>query len=893
MDTTKRIPGRMVSVVASSILVLVHCYASLCICLPIPSQSFTSSAVAQRTQRQFKTFMSIPSSSSDNDKAGGGIATNRSKIRIGFPQAGGGSADNPQRRQATGRRKSMISSIRCRNLAGIFNGKSETADEASEIVLHLDDGHLLDGGSSCNLVAVTGETGSGKSLLVSKIVDLATGGKATTSLLQGANSNAKVDPGAERNGASETQAFTATAEIMLSLYDPAHVSMLTKMLHKLDLDAGTILGREVKGEDEKADFTSIPDDSAGVTVVRLKRSFSLSGQRVKSACFINDHPVPLKAMRAVGAPMVAIVDAPAAAAALGRAPSRLSMVDAGLPPTVLAWVRQLQTAYRKAKTHRESLQKELARQTLPISMLRDRGGTLNDRGVDDRDLELLRHWIDELDGFEGRISNLQGSLCSSVGLAGGVDDISEMALLLEDAGNVVWMANEGADDPSKSFSSTLYRTLLDLLDLLKALDAHIKAAEEAREALASLSAPDSAQTALERTRQLLMDATMGGAASPKSKSKLKSRTGVALEKAHQLLNQVEDALLECATFLDDDDRGPLATLQATRRACPVSAEELFEYITEWNTLARKHGIPPYQLPSCHATLKKELDGGVEARILLPKAQEAERNALKDLEVGCRVLTDARNTLCQRLSRSVTSRLPLLGMENSRFEAVLRPIARPSYSASHLGEDEVDFYLLHDRGTGQGQSAGSNGNESTNEKSRSRPQSPHVGGRVESVASSGEKARIVLAIECEIPGSVRILCGTPAGDDSGHDQDWSVPPVAVIYDEIDAHVGGRASTSVAQMLSDQSRACQVFSITHSASLAAIADTHIRIQRGPSSPSLGGGGGGRIALSADHVTGVERRREVARMASGDMAVEEAEVFAEALLRDAKAKAGRQDL
>jgi len=104
-------------------------------------------------------------------------------------------------------------------------------------------------------------------------------------------------------------------------------------------------------------------------------------------------------------------------------------------------------------------------------------------------------------------------------------------------------------------------------------------------------------------------------------------------------------------------------------------------------------------------------------------------------------------------------------------------------------------------------------------------------------------------------------------------------VAVIYDEIDAHVGGRASVSVAQMLFDQSKACQVLSITHSPSLAAIADTHICVERGKSNTN-----GRSFDVVVNRVEGKERCKELARMASGDTAVDEAELFAEALLRDA---------
>ena len=329
----------------------------------------------------------------------------------------------------------------------------------------------------------------------------------------------------------------------------------------------------------------------------------------------------------------------------------------------------------------------------------------------------------------------------------------------------------------------------------------------------------------------------------------------------------------------------MATLRASRSACSITTEDLLEYITEWNTLARKHGVSPYQLPLCHDTLKKELDGGIEAGRLLPKSKIAETMALKELEEGCRVLTEARSTLCQRVSASISRRLPRLGMENSKFEARLCPIEKPSYSKSRLGADEVDFYLLHDNQIVRNTSSMERRNDSKHQQ---------IGGKVENVASSGEKARILLAIECEIPGSISAIGGGTSAERSiGGEADRSsyVPPVTLVYDEIVAHVGGCASISVAQMLFDQSNACQVFSITHSPSLAAIADTHICVHRGKSDKN-----GRLFDIVATRVKGVERRKELARMDSGDMVVDEAEAFAEALLRDAstiKARARKLQL
>ena len=116
----------------------------------------------------------------------------------------------------------------------------------------------------------------------------------------------------------------------------------------------------------------------------------------------------------------------------------------------------------------------------------------------------------------------------------------------------------------------------------------------------------------------------------------------------------------------------------------------------------------------------------------------------------------------------------------------------------------------------------------------------------------------------------------------------VSPISIIYDEIDAHGGGRAAVTMAKLLANQSSSrissnkvgggSQIVAITHSASLAAIADRHIVVERGMSS--------GSTSLSirtyvADRFT---RRKEIARMASGDLASGAAETFPDVLIRDA---------
>jgi len=464
----------------------------------------------------------------------------------------------------------------------------------------------------------------------------------------------------------------------------------------------------------------------------------------------------------------------------------------------------------------------------------------------DVDEELMMHWIDELDGFEARVQSFRESISSQSSTIE-----SPLQSRIEELERLSWI---DSDVMAPSFSSLLYRKLLEFFDALKSMDARIEAAREAQETLGSMSNPNSARASLERTRDFLLDATGRG-----DGYEIGDRIIESSEKAHQLLNHVEDALIECATFLDDD-QGPLVNLESERSLCAKSLEDFNEIIFEWNTLARKHGVSSFLLPSCHNSLRNQLDGNIEAKRMLPLAVEAEQDALTELEEAAARLTKARKEVASRISRAISERLPILGMENSQFEVRLRPIKAPTFSTSTLGVEEVDFYLLHDNTKSS--------DENKNTKSR--------GGKVESVASSGEKARILLAIECEIPGSVGALCGASTNENMQFQA-----PVAVIYDEIDAHVGGRASVAVGKMLSDQSQSCQVISITHSPSVAAIASKHICIQK-----QVLPANNGSVA-SATVVSGLERRKELARMAAGDMATEEAEIFADALIRDVSKK------
>jgi ABC-type glutathione transport system ATPase component len=115
-------------------------------------------------------------------------------LRYSSPALNGDSAKENNIASSAEKNKSYVSMIRSCNLAGVVAATNEEGNmeeqgtgRSNDITLRFQRGSL----SGSNLIAVTGETGSGKSLLVSRVADLVTGGKAASSLLQ--NSQSKDD----------------------------------------------------------------------------------------------------------------------------------------------------------------------------------------------------------------------------------------------------------------------------------------------------------------------------------------------------------------------------------------------------------------------------------------------------------------------------------------------------------------------------------------------------------------------------------------------------------------------------------------------------------------------------------------------------------------------------
>jgi DNA repair protein RecN (Recombination protein N) len=125
--------------------------------------------------------------------------------------------------------------------------------------------------------------------------------------------------------------------------------------------------------------------------------------------------------------------------------------------------------------------------------------------------------------------------------------------------------------------------------------------------------------------------------------------------------------------------------------------------------------------------------------------------------------------------------------------------------------------------------------------------------IKDVASGGELSRIMLALKTTL---------------SHHDR-----VETLIFDEVDAGIGGSVALSVAKQLKKLSKSHQVLVITHLASIASQADAHLVVSKEVTE--------GMSFSHIQQVQGSRREQEIARMLSGDEASEVSLVHAKQML------------
>lgn len=284
--------------------------------------------------------------------------------------------------------------------------------------------------------------------------------------------------------------------------------------------------------------------------------------------------------------------------------------------------------------------------------------------------------------------------------------------------------------------------------------------------------------------------------------------------------------LRQATVLIEDAAYALRDYLGKLEGDPRRLEDVETRLETLDRLKRKYGRTIEEILAFRdevAQRADEVENASEHRAQLEKRQQA---LAAQYEKAAAELTRSRTAAAARLSKQVESELKSLAMGGTQFEIAVRP--GPWTSA---GVDEIAFLVSPNRGE------------------ELKP--------LEKIASGGELSRIALALK------------TAIGD---ADQHAGIP--TLVFDEVDAGVGGAAAAAVGKRLKALSRANQVICVTHLAQIAGFADHHYAVSKRERK--------GRVTTDIRELQREERAREIGRMLSGEHVTEEALKHAEQLMQ-----------
>ncbi|MEY4911180.1 MAG: repair protein RecN [Pseudomonadota bacterium] len=245
---------------------------------------------------------------------------------------------------------------------------------------------------------------------------------------------------------------------------------------------------------------------------------------------------------------------------------------------------------------------------------------------------------------------------------------------------------------------------------------------------------------------------------------------------------------------------------------PQRLAELDERMALWLSLSRRYKRTPEELPALLASWKEELTR-LDASTDLAALEAAEQKAAKAYQTEASAISKKRRTAAPKLAAAITTAMQGLGMQGGAFEVALTVLDAPA----EAGLEDVAFLVAGHAG------------------STPRP--------VGKVASGGELSRIALAISVVTSqlGTVQTL----------------------IFDEVDAGVGGAVAETVGKLMKQLGMDRQVLAVTHLPQVAACADQHLVVAKQLQ--------GQNTESSVAAVVNAERVNEIARMLGGAQVTE----------------------
>ena len=311
---------------------------------------------------------------------------------------------------------------------------------------------------------------------------------------------------------------------------------------------------------------------------------------------------------------------------------------------------------------------------------------------------------------------------------------------------------------------------------------------------AALSEAEDAELRAERERLRHLEGLRGAAlAGAEALAPEADGAGVAAllgaaERSLDALRGVDgalDALAERARALrleSEDLAAELRRYQEVVEAAPGRLDEVEERIAAIDRLERKHGGSVGAVLEHAERCRARRDELAGAEVAMEDVSARLAEATSELDGLARELGDARRMAAPRLAAAVRDRLGELAMEGASFEVALAP----RDARGPAGDEAVEFRIAANPGV---------------------PDGP-----LREVASGGELSRVMLAL-------TGVAAEAGGGDGPG----------LLVFDEIDAGVGGQTARAVGERLRALGERRQLLCITHLPQVAALAARHFSIAK----------------------------------------------------------------
>ncbi|TAN42472.1 MAG: DNA repair protein RecN [Nitrospirae bacterium] len=333
---------------------------------------------------------------------------------------------------------------------------------------------------------------------------------------------------------------------------------------------------------------------------------------------------------------------------------------------------------------------------------------------------------------------------------------------------------------------------------------------------------------LEQEKKILSNLTKLSSMTESVYALLYEAEGSCLEKLAQVRTQLremslidsstEEALrsIEAAVPLLEDASIAIRGCKDRYDLDPARLEFVEDRLETIRKLGKKYGDEIEDILKYRDRAETDLEGlaSTDARHAAATSQLALKET--ELEQAAAALSGARKKTARKLEQLVSKTLKELAMSGPGFSIDIssetgqdgKPRTGPK------GFDRIEFLF------------------SANPGEPLRPLSK--------IISGGELSRVMLALKSILAEVDR----TPV----------------LIFDEVDAGIGGRAAESVGKKLDALSESHQVICITHLPQIATHADCHLRIEKNALN--------GRVSVEVRELTGKERQGEIARMLSGNI-------------------------